>query len=103
MQFFKEYIAEDKLTLVAFHASWCKLSKKMCSFLAEYKKATGNTARILKIDVDAPANREKVHEYRVESLPVLMFFRHGEKLWQGDGIICVAELVELSEKLSAVL
>ena len=96
---FKNYILEDELTLVGFHASWCNLSKTMCSVLDEYQKAVGNTVRILKIDIDAPVNRDKTREYNIESLPTLVFFRHGKILWQGSGVITVNELIELSDRL----
>ncbi len=99
MRNFKDYISEGELTLVGFHANWCNSCRTMYSNLEEYKKEVGNTVRVLKIDIDSPANKDKTHEYRIESLPVYMFFHHGEKLWQGSGVISPAELIELSDKL----
>lgn len=99
MNNFKDYISGDELTLVDFYATWCGPCKAMHSILMEYKKMVGNKVKVLKLDIDSPANAAKAREYNVLSVPTLMFFRRGEMLWKGSGVTSVAQLNELTDKL----
>ena len=99
MKSFKEFIAEDKLTLVDFYATWCGPCKVMHPILEEYKKQVGDDVRILKLDIDSAANAVLVREYHISSVPTLMFFRNGESKWRESGVISAAQLKEISDKL----
>ncbi len=100
MKNFKDYISGEDLTLVDFYAVWCGPCKTMHSILEEYKKLVSNTIHILKLDIDAPVNASKLREYKIGSVPTLMFFRRGEVLWRFSGVISAAELKEVSDKLA---
>lgn len=99
MKSFKEFIAEDQLTLVDFYATWCGPCKVMHPILEEYKKLVGDSVRVLKLDIDSPANVAIVKEYHVSSVPTLMFFRNGESKWRNSGVVSAAQLKEISDKL----
>lgn len=99
MKSFKEFIAEDKLTLVDFYATWCGPCKVMHPILEEFKKQMGESVMVLKLDIDSPANAALVREYHISSVPTLMFFRKGESKWRGSGVISAAELKAISAKL----
>lgn len=101
MKDFKDYISGDELALVDFYAAWCGPCKTMHSILVEYKNLVGNAVHILKLDIDSPANAAKVHEYNVASVPTLIFFRRGEVLWRGSGVISAVELKKISDSLLA--
>ncbi len=104
MDNFKDYISEDELTLVGFHVSWCEECKKtMRDTLSEFNRLTDNNVRVLKIDIGSPANSAKADEYRIKSVPTLIFFRSGNILWKGSGLILASELKELYDTLLAVL
>lgn len=101
MMDFKDYISGDELVLVDFYAAWCRPCKSMHAVLDEFKSLTSDKIRILKLDIDSPANAQKVQEYHVGSVPTLMFFRGGKVLWRSSGAISAAELKKLYDKLIA--
>lgn len=99
MKKFQELIAEDKITLVDFYATWCGPCKAMHPILEEYKKQVGEDVRILKLDVDSPSNVPLSREYHVASIPTLIFFRKGEVKWRGTGAMSASQLKKISDKL----
>lgn len=99
MDKFYDIISEDEITLVDFYAAWCGPCKTMQPILEEYKKQVGDKVRILKLDVDSPANASLSHKYRVSAVPTLIFFRKGEIKWRGSGVISALRLREISDKL----
>ncbi len=99
MKSFKEFIAENKLTLVDFYANWCGPCKVMHPILEDFKKQVGDEVRILKLDIDSPANAALVRDYHISSVPTLMFFQKGESKWRGSGVISALELKQISDKL----
>lgn len=96
---FKELIVEDSTTLVDFYATWCGPCKAMHPILEDFKRQVGDSVRVLKLDIDSPANAALVREYRVASVPTLIFFRRGEVKWRGSGVMSAAQLREISDKL----
>lgn len=96
---FMELIGGDAVTLVDFYATWCGPCKAMHTILEDYKKQVGGSVRVVKLDIDLPANTALVREYRVASVPTLMFFRRGDLKWRGSGVMSVAQLREISDKL----
>jgi thioredoxin 1 len=101
MKEFKDFIAGDELVLVDFYAVWCSPCKAMHDILEEYKTMVNGTVRVLKLDIDSPANAAKIQEFRVGSVPTLMFFRSGEMLWRASGVISAVKLKELSDRFLA--
>lgn len=99
MKSFKNFITEDKPTLVDFYATWCGPCKVMHHILEEFKKMVGTDVRVLKLDIDAPANAALTREYNISSVPTLMFFRKGEVKWRTSGIATAAELKDISDNL----
>lgn len=84
MNSFEETIKSSTPTLVDFFATWCGPCKMQAPILEEVKKEVGDSATILKIDVDA--NRELSDRYRVQSIPTLIMFRNGEPVWRAVGL-----------------
>lgn len=84
MNSFEETIKSSTPTLVDFFATWCGPCKMQAPILEEVKKEVGDSATILKIDVDA--NRELSARYRVQSIPTLIMFRNGEPVWRAVGL-----------------
>ncbi|GAN10953.1 cytosolic thioredoxin Trx1 [Mucor ambiguus] len=79
---FKELIAQDKLVIVDFHATWCGpcklIAPKLEKFSQEYADAV-----FAKVDVDEVA--DVAAEYQVRAMPTIMYFRKGEKLGEVVG------------------
>ncbi|MDE6557368.1 MAG: thioredoxin [Duncaniella sp.] len=98
MSEFKEMIASSKPTLVDFYATWCGPCKMQAPILEELKKKIGDSANIIKIDVDrAP---EIAAEYMVRSVPTLIIFKNGEPQWRTAGL---TQLEVLEDKIKIQL
>ena len=81
---FSEAIASSTPTLVDFYATWCGPCQMMHPILQELKEKVGETARILKIDVDK--NMELAAEFNVQSVPTLIVFKEGTVRWRQSGV-----------------
>jgi thioredoxin 1 len=90
---FQELINSNKPVLVDFFAEWCGPCKMMPPILKQVKDAVGNTATIVKVDVDK--NSEAAQAYQVQGVPTLIVFKDGEILWRKSGVIQAKELVTI--------
>ncbi|MGM9829277.1 MAG: thioredoxin [Muribaculaceae bacterium] len=91
METFNDVINSGTLVLVDFYATWCQPCKMMHPILEQVKGALGDRIRIIKIDVDKQS--ATANQYRIQSVPTLMLFRHGEVLWRTSGAMQRAELL----------
>lgn len=95
---FNELIQGDTPVLVDYFATWCGPCKMMHPILEELKKELGNKVKILKVDIDAPANRSNVNAYQIQSVPTLMLFKSGKMVWRQSGAIPAVQLRQILEK-----
>lgn len=93
---FQEIINSDKPVLVDFFAEWCGPCKMMAPILKQIKDAVGDTATVLKIDVDK--SPEAATAYQVQGVPTLIIFKSGEIVWRQSGVVQAKTLVSLLEK-----
>lgn len=92
MNEFNDIIKDQKPTLVDFYATWCGPCKMQGPILDEVKTTLGDSANIVKIDVD---KNEKLSEmYRIQSVPTLILFKAGEVVWRGSGVHRTTQLVD---------
>jgi thioredoxin 1 len=84
MENFEELINGEKPVLVDFYASWCGPCKVQAPILDDVKHAVGDSAHIIKIDIDK--NRKLAAKYKVLSVPTLMLFKHGDVTWRVTGV-----------------
>lgn len=92
-QKFQELIASERPVLIDFFATWCQPCKVQSSVLNTVKENVGDSARIVKIDVDQyPAIAS---QYGVRGVPTLAVFKNGELLYKESGVHDVNRLTGL--------
>ena len=86
-------IVKEGTHLVDFYAEWCAPCKMLSTELDNIK----DKINIIKVDIDK--FMDLASEYRVMSVPTLIFFKDGEKKEEIIGYHTSDELLEVIEKL----
>jgi thioredoxin 1 len=88
---FADIIKGDKPVLVDFFATWCGPCQYQLPILDEVARTVGDSARVIKIDVDQ--NPRIAASLGIRGVPTLMIFRNGEVKWRASGVKMADELV----------
>ena len=97
-QTFDEVISGDKPVLVDFWATWCGPCRMIAPAVEEVAEDFAGRAVVGKVDVDE--QRELAIQYRVMSVPTVIFLKDGKEV---DRKIGVREPAEYTERLDACL
>jgi thioredoxin 1 len=88
---FNDIINNDKPVLVDFWATWCGPCVAMAPILKEVAEKVGESAKIIKIDVDK--NEQLASRYQIQSVPTMILFKNGQILWRESGMKSVQQLI----------
>ncbi len=81
---FEDIINSTTPTLVDFYAEWCGPCKMISPLLEQVSSEIGDTAKILKVDIDK--NQSFAASYGIRSVPTLMIFKEGKVVWRQSGV-----------------
>ncbi|MBP9134687.1 MAG: thioredoxin [Saprospiraceae bacterium] len=84
-QSYSEIINSNTPTLVDFYADWCGPCKTMAPILEDLKQKIGDSAKVIKIDVDK--NQKVSAKYKIQSIPTLLLFKEGKIIWRQSGVV----------------
>ena len=93
MSNFSSLINKSKPVLVDFFAEWCGPCKMMSPILKEVKDVLGDTASVIKIDVDK--NQELATQLQVRGVPTMILYKNGKQLWRQSGVVQKNDLISL--------
>ena len=73
---FNELIADDKLVIVDFWATWCGPCRMISPILDELEEEMADQITVVKVNVDDAD--EIAAQFRIMSIPTLLFFKNGQ-------------------------
>jgi thioredoxin 1 len=93
---FKELLAGEKPVLVDFTATWCGPCRMMAPILEDVKKQVGESATIVKVDIDR--NQAFAGSMGVQGVPTFVLFKNGKETWRHVGMISGPQLRKVLEQ-----
>jgi thioredoxin 1 len=89
---FDELLADGKLVIVDFWATWCGPCRMLSPLLDEVEEEMADKITVVKVNVDDAD--EIAMRYRIMSIPTLMFFKNGQLVDKSVGAMPKSALVE---------
>ncbi|MCW3465373.1 thioredoxin [Chitinophaga nivalis] len=77
--------------LIDCFATWCGPCQAVPPILKEVKEKLGDKIRIIKIDIDK--NQQLAAQWKIMSVPTLLFFREGKLIWRESGVVPAHQLI----------
>lgn len=68
----------------------------MGPILKELSGMVGDSARIIKIDVDK--NQKVAQKYSIQGVPTLMLFKNGKTKWRQSGVVSAKDLKKIIDQ-----
>jgi len=95
-QNFQDIIQSETPTLVDFFAEWCGPCKTMSPILDDLKADLGESAKVIKIDIDK--NQQAASAFQIRGVPTLLLFKQGKVVWRQSGVVSAYELKKIIDR-----
>ena len=95
---FNELITDNKLVIVDFWATWCGPCRMLSPVLDELEEEMADQISVVKVNVDDAD--EIAAQYRIMSIPTLLFIKGGQVV---DKTVGAMPKATLAEKIKANL
>lgn len=89
---FQELLQDTKLVIVDFWATWCGPCRMLSPILDEVEEEMAGEITVVKVNVDDAD--EIAAQYRIMSIPTLLFVKNGQIVDKTVGAMPKAALVE---------
>ena len=89
---FDELLADGKLVIVDFWATWCGPCRMLSPLLDEVEEEMADKITVVKVNVDDAD--EIAMRYRIMTIPTLLFFKNGQLVDKSVGAMPKSALVE---------
>lgn len=97
---FKDIINSEKVVLVDFFGTWCGPCQALMPILKDVKEDLGDSAKIVKIDIDK--NNALATKYQVRSVPTMILFVDGEPKWRQSGVLQKKDILNVIQTHSGI-
>ena len=91
-----DIVENNPLLILYFYTDWCAPCKNIGSTM---EKLSEEYPEILILKIDANNSLDLAKEYRVKSVPTLIFYKQGEILSSTSGSVSPAEIISLISDL----
>ena len=89
---FDGLLADEKLVIVDFWATWCGPCRMLSPLLDEVEEEMSDKITVVKVNVDDAD--EIAMRYRIMSIPTLLFFKNGQLVDKSVGAMPKSTLVD---------
>jgi thioredoxin 1 len=96
LDFEREVVQSDKLTIVDFWAEWCGPCKMLAPLLDEVAREVPDKVKIVKVNIEE--EQQLAQKFGISSIPTLLFFKDGKVLEQ---VVGMSPKKVLLEKINA--
>jgi thioredoxin len=94
---YNQFIADNKVVLVDFTATWCGPCKMLAPSLHELETEMSEKFKLIKVDVDR--DRPVAEFMNIAAMPTLVLYKDGQIQWRNEGLV-PKEMV--AEKINSV-